>query len=166
MAMMHSNASMSDSSTTDRPLPEASRGREVLHSLGLLALRLGFGLNLALLHGFSKLTHFSEISAKFFDPFHIGASASLGLVVFAEFFCALLIVAGFLTRLAAIPLIINMFVAGVIFHHADPWATKELALLYLTVFVTLLLAGGGKFSVDGLIRSARSKRRLGAGLSP
>ncbi len=36
----------------------------------------------------------------------IGSTASLALVVFAEFFCGLFIVIGLFTRLAAIPLII------------------------------------------------------------
>jgi putative oxidoreductase len=102
-------------------------------------------------HGWDKLAHFSEKAAMFPDPIGLGGATSLTLVTFAEFFCALAIILGLATRFAAIPLVVNMLVAALIFHGGDPWPKKELALLYATPFVTLLLAGGGKYSLDALI---------------
>ncbi len=124
---------------------------EVVSSVGLLVLRVGAGLLLLSLHGWSKLKGFDEMSGGFPDPLGLGHTASLTLVVFAEFFCAILVVLGLSTRLAAIPPIVAMAVAAFVFHADDPWAKKELALLYLAPFVTLLLCGGGKLSLDGLI---------------
>jgi putative oxidoreductase len=120
-------------------------------SVGLLVLRIGAGLLLMSLHGWSKLKGFGEMSGGFPDPLGIGPTASLTLVVFAEFFCSILVVLGLFTRLTVIPPIIAMAVAAFVFHADDPWAKKELALLYLAPFVTLLLCGGGKLSLDGLI---------------
>jgi putative oxidoreductase len=120
-------------------------------SLALLILRLGAGGMLIFGHGWDKLAHFSEKTAMFPDPVGLGSAASLALATFAEFFCALAIVLGLATRVAAIPLVINMLVAALIFHAGDPWPKKELALLYATPFITLLLAGGGKYSLDALI---------------
>ena len=58
---------------------------------GLLVLRLWLGLSLVILHGWSKLSGYSEMSAKFPDPLGIGSPTSLALAVFAEVICVLLI---------------------------------------------------------------------------
>src|SRR6476661_7130863 len=79
-------------------------------SLGTLLLRL-FGGVLMIHHGFDKLTHFSQKAHGFMDPFHVGSTTSLALVVFAEFFCSAFLILGLFTRLATIPLIITMAVA-------------------------------------------------------
>ena len=105
-----------------------------------------------LTHGYPKLMKLlagGEIM--FADPFGLGMTFSLVLAVFAEFFCSILVGFGLGTRLATIPLIITMLVAAFIAHANDPFGKKELALLYLVIFVFLLFTGSGKFSVDYLI---------------
>ena len=121
-----------------------------LTSLGLLMLRLWLGLAMFFNHGLDKLTHFSDVASKFPDPMGIGQSPSLALVVFAETAGALLLAAGFLTRFAALTLIIDLGVAFLMIHKmslSGP-GNGELAFIYLAGFTTLLLAGGGHFSVD------------------
>jgi len=120
-------------------------------SAGLLFLRVWVGLMMAFGHGWGKLIGFGDRSGQFADPLGVGSAFSLGLTVFAEFFCALALVLGLLTRGAAIPLIITMLVAGLVIHGDDPWGKKELALLYLAPFLTILLTGPGKYSLDRLI---------------
>lgn len=123
----------------------------------LLATRLviaGFMLT----HGYPKLEKLlagGDIS--FSDPFGIGPELSLGLVVFAEFFCSLLIALGLGTRLASIPLAITMFVAAFISHGDDPFSRKEKALLFLLIYLVLLVTGSGKYSIDHLISGKRAE---------
>ena len=128
----------------------ASERNGALQSAGLLLLRVGTGSLLLLGHGWSKLMHFSEWAATFPSPIGLGPVASFTLVVFAEVLCSLFVILGLATRLAAIPVIIFLTVAFFIQHAADPFAKKELALAYLVPFVTLLFAGGGRFSLDSL----------------
>lgn len=116
-------------------------------SFGLLLLRLTGGV-LMIHHGFDKLTHFSEKAHGFMDPFHLGSSTSLALVVFAEFFCSAFVILGLFTRLATIPLIIAMSVALFKAHGGDFAGQGELAALYLGIFLSLLVLGPGKVSVD------------------
>jgi putative oxidoreductase len=120
--------------------------------LGLLAMRLGFAGALIYGHGLGKLLEFAERSSRFSDPLGIGNPASLALVVFAEFFCALAVGFGFMGRLATVPLIINFIVAFFIQHGDDPFNKGEKAFMYLVAFVALLATGPGRFSIDGLIR--------------
>ncbi len=118
--------------------------------LGLLIARVGFG-GMMITHGWGKLLQFSQMAQKFPDPLGVGPQASLCLAIFAEFFCSILVVAGLLTRLAAIPQITTMAVAAIIIHRNDPFLKKEMALLYLTAWVLILLTGPGRFSLDHLI---------------
>lgn len=81
----------------------------------------------------------------------LGSTISLALVVFAEFFCALFIILGLFTRLAAIPLIVTMCVALFKAHDGQFFGKGEVAALYLAGFLVLLIVGPGKASVDGMI---------------
>lgn len=117
----------------------------------LLILRVAVA-GFMLTHGLPKLSKLmagGEI--QFADPFGLGQGASLGLTAFAEAICSFLIILGLATRLATIPLIIAMSVAAFIAHADDPFAKKEMALLYLLIFITLAILGPGKYSVDALI---------------
>jgi putative oxidoreductase len=119
--------------------------------IGLLVLRLGVGSFMLFGHGWGKLSSYAEKADTWADPLGIGSTLSLSLAIFAEFFCSLGIITGTATRLAAIPLLTTMLVAAGIVHVNDPWAKQEFALLFAWTFITLIFAGGGKFSIDSLI---------------
>jgi len=120
-------------------------------SFAMFTLRLGAGSLMMVDHGLDKIMHFAQKAHKFADPFHIGSTTSLSLVVFAEFFCAAFIILGLFTRLACIPLIIAMSVALFFAHKGDFYGAGESAGLFLICFLTLLFAGPGKISLDRLI---------------
>jgi putative oxidoreductase len=120
-------------------------------SIALFVLRVTLGVVMLGAHGYTKLQHFSKFSASFADPFHLGSVTSLSLDIFAEFFCSCLIILGLFTRLACIPLIIAMTVALFYAHHGDVFGMGERATIFLGGFITVLLLGPGKLSVDRLI---------------
>uniref|UniRef100_UPI003217F307 DoxX family protein n=1 Tax=uncultured Draconibacterium sp. TaxID=1573823 RepID=UPI003217F307 len=117
-------------------------------------LRLSAG-GFMLTHGYPKLQRLLSGEFGFGDPLGLGPEVSLVLTVFAEFFCSILVIFGLGTRLAVIPLIVTMSVAAFIALGGDPFARKELALMFLVSFVVLLLNGAGKFSVDQFISKKR-----------
>lgn len=119
----------------------------MMQDFGLLILRVGFGLSMAFGHGWGKLANFSQIAHRFPDPIGLGSPVSLSLAVFAEFFCALLVVVGIGTRLASFPIFFTMLVASGIVHLNDKWSQKEMAVLYMIVFGVLILTGAGKYSL-------------------
>jgi putative oxidoreductase len=120
-------------------------------STGLLATRLGTGLLMAFGHGWGKLVAYGERAAQFADPLGVGSPLSLALVVFAEFFCALALAVGLLTRAVVIPLIVTMLVAAFVIHGDDPFSQQEKALLFLVPLVTILITGPGRYSLDRII---------------
>lgn len=123
-----------------------------LFNVGTLALRLTFGLLLFIRHGLPKLRGFSSMQHTFYDPFHIGSRWSLCLVIFAEVFCAVLVVLGFVTRFAAIPIVISLTVALFLYQRGQGLANTEMAWVYWTAFVCILLLGPGRISIDGLTK--------------
>jgi putative oxidoreductase len=116
----------------------------------MLLTRLCFGLLILKNHGFGKLVNFSKMQYVFSDPFHIGSKWSLVLVLFAEVFCALLVIAGLFTRLAVLPLVVAMGVAFFIAHNHQV-EKGEPALLYLCGFIAILLCGPGRVSLDSMM---------------
>lgn len=118
--------------------------------LALLILR-GVSGGAMLTHGWPKLQKVVAGNFNFGDPLGIGSGLSLGLTVFAEVFCSVLLIIGFATRGALIPLMITMGVALFVVHGSHEFAKQELAALYLAIFAGLFLTGPGRFSVDNSI---------------
>ena len=124
----------------------------------LLIARVGIGA-MMLTHGIPKLqTLLSGAPVEFVSAFGLSATTSMGLAVFAEVVCSVLIILGLGTRLAVLPLIITMIIALVSVHAADPFGKQEPALHYLLVYLVLLVAGSGRISVDRLLHSGSFSR--------
>lgn len=128
--------------------------------LGLLVLRVGIGVLMSV-HGWEKLEMLLEgKGGAWLDPLGIGSTLSLFLAMSAELFCSILLIAGFLTRLAALVLMINFSVIVFVFDPSTSWnASYELGVVYLVAYVALFLTGAGKLSVDHFITGKLLKAR-------
>jgi len=131
--------------------------KENAQSATLLVFRVAFAI-LLMLHGWQKIQNYSMLSSVFPDPIGLGSQISLTLAISAEFVAGLFVIAGFLTRLALIPMAFTMGVAFFVTHAADPFQVKELAFVYLVAFVILFIAGPGRFSVDNLLFKPSSQK--------
>ena len=134
----------------------AGSGGECLKDVGLLVLRVWLGLSMLLLHGWGKFAGYADKAGGFPDPIGVGNAMSLSLVIFSEFFCAALLVAGLAARFALVPLIVTMAVAFFLIHGGRLVGdgSGEMAFLYLAGFVALLIAGPGRYSFDHYILRA------------
>lgn len=127
-------------------------------SLFLLALRLLLGI-LLMSHGIQKLGNFHELSLVFPDPLGVGSPISLSLAIFAELFCSMAFIVGLLYRLAMLPMIFTMGMAYFVIHGNDAFSVKELAFIYLVLFIFMYIAGPGKFSIDHIVGKELNKRK-------
>lgn len=123
----------------------------------LLFLRL-FAGGMMLTHGWAKLSSFGDLSETFPDPLGVSSTLSLVLILLAEVGGSMLLIFGLMTRLATLPLIFGMLMAIFVIHGEDPFAVRELALLYLGMFGILFWSGGGKYAVDEIIRQKLIRR--------
>ena len=120
-------------------------------NIALLLTRVAIAV-LMLVHGIPKMgLLFSGDTILFPSVFGLTPALSLSLTVFAEVLCSVLILAGFGTRLAVVPLIVTMLIAVLLIHANDPFSNKELPLHYLVTYLVLLITGSGKYSLDYLL---------------
>jgi putative oxidoreductase len=120
------------------------------NDLAALVLRLILG-SLFIYHGYNKISAYNKMAPMFPDLIGIGSELTLILVIFAEFFCGILVTLGFLTRFAVIPIFITMVVAFFIAHAKDVFNAKELALVFMILSIVIFILGSGKYSLDRLI---------------
>ena len=145
-----------------------------------LILRVAAGL-IFIPHGYSKVFGDGGPSAFAADLPGYGVPSFLGyLAAYAEFFGAILLIVGLLTRLDALLLAGTMFVAVFVVQLPDAlrdpdaaghrffagMRAVELPLSLLAGLVVLLLIGPGRFSLDALLRVEERLRRRKAATAP
>jgi putative oxidoreductase len=134
--------------------------------LGLLVLRVVVSCLVIRYHGWGKLAGWADEKvhlpnwfslAGFQKEFHtfpnyigLGSELSYVLVTWCETFGSMLILAGLLTRFHALGMFITLMVAWIFHHHtllAGP-GSGELPFSWAFVYLLLVLAGPGKYSLD------------------
>ncbi|MBU1694955.1 MAG: DoxX family protein [Verrucomicrobia bacterium] len=125
-------------------------------NLGLLLLRVFVGAAM-MTHGIPKIMGGPEFWAKVG-----GVMAKIGvpgpavawgfMAAMAEGVGSFLLLLGAFTTISSFLIVFTMSVAAFVAHSADPFATREMALLYLFIALFFLLKGAGRYSVDALIR--------------
>jgi len=137
--------------------------RTEYRELGILILRAGFGI-LFLFHGYPKLAggpdSWSKLGGAVIDlginfiPTFWGFMAAL-----SEFGGGLLLILGLFTRFASFFLLVTMMVATIMhIGNGDSFGRYSHALKAAIVFLSFMLIGSGKYSLDEfLIKWKRDK---------
>ncbi len=130
-------------------------------NIGLTILRLVVG-SIFVAHGGQKLFVFGldGVTAGFTQMGMPMAGVLGPLVAFVEFFGGMAVIAGLLTRLAAFGLATTMVVAILKVHLPAGFfapAGIEFPLSLLGSSLLLVLTGAGRFSIDSVIASRKSK---------
>ena len=117
---------------------------------------------------------FSGTMGFFTNVMHIPAPLAL-LAIAAEFFGGIGLIFGFLTRIAAFGIAMNMLVAVATVHHnfgffmnwtgAQKGEGFEFHLLVLAIAAFLMIEGAGAFSIDRVLTVAASSGAAGARLA-
>ena len=123
-----------------------------LHPLGLLVLRLALGA-VMIAHGYQKV--FGGMPQFMQMLQHMGIPAWMAyLTVAAEFGGGILLVAGFLTRLAALAIFIDMVVAIIKVHLHNGLFSKnggfEFPMVCGAIAFSLIWSGAGPIAMDWL----------------
>ena len=127
--------------------PQRFRGKGV--SFLILILRIFFGV-LFFMHGLDKMTNFNELSLNYPNVMGLGSYTTLMVTIFCEFCCSLFLIAGLITRIVTIPMIVAMGVAFFDIHDAM-MPEGELSLIYMVTFFVFFIMGPGRYSVDYLL---------------
>ena len=136
-----------------------------LQPLALLAMRIVIG-SIMIAHGYGKV--FGGFSHVRDMVQHIGLPGWMAyLLAGTEFFGGMLIIAGLLTRLVAVAMLIDMSVAIWKIHWHNGFKGQggyEFPLSVATIAFALIFFGAGPIALDALRRSGfRGKAKLKAG---
>ncbi|WP_313711109.1 DoxX family protein [Pseudomonas sp.] len=116
---------------------------------GLLFMRIMAAVLLFFIHGLPKLLDWSGELQRIEDPFGLGAPLTLGLAVFAEVVCPVLLVLGVAARLACLPVLAVLLVALLVVHPDWSLEQGQFAWLLVALYGGLALTGPGVYSLAG-----------------
>lgn len=130
---------------------EENSGRDI----GALLLRVFAGLALALAHGIDNMPPtqgFIDVVTELGFPSPVAFAWAAGI---AELVGGILLAIGLLTRPAAIVIAITMLVAAFLGEAGNPFSDREAPLLFAAIAIYFVLAGPGRYSVDGWLAARR-----------
>jgi putative oxidoreductase len=143
---------LSDNRQMKKFLFGTSSEQSTQNEFAMTFLRVFAGLTMALSHGIGKVPPsdmlVQGVGAMGFPLPGLFAWAA-GL---AELGGGLLLAIGFFTRPSAFFLAFTMAIAAFVAHAADPFAKKELGLLYFAIYLVFMIRGSGKWSIDHYIK--------------
>jgi putative oxidoreductase len=126
-------------------------------SLGLAVLRIAVGI-VFMLHGYQKLfgMGFAGVSGMF-AHMQVPLPGVMGpFIALLEFFGAIALILGLLTRLFALGFAFDMLVAWLLVLRHNGFSHYELEFVLCASSVALVLMGGGEFSIDALLGRRKS----------
>jgi putative oxidoreductase len=139
--------------------------RQKLAENGAFLLRVAVSL-MMLSHGVPKALDYDTLVQTFPDPLNVGTEMSAMLILFAEVGCSILLLVGVFGRFASATLFIAMMVAAFVHHFDDPWAARELSLLYAAVYASLTFTGPGSLSIDSWLAKTVFETKAPASPTP
>ena len=117
-------------------------------SIALFVFRVLLSISLFNTHGLKKILDFEGTLQHIPDPFGFGSEFSAYMAVFANIICPVFVALGLFTRATILP-IVGITLSGFFIVHAnDPWAVRDIPLMYSLSFLLLLYLGPGKYSLD------------------
>ena len=131
----------------------------MIKSFGLLILRISVGAML-IHHGYEKTADIQNFADAFVRPIGIPFPILASYIAaYSEIYGSWLLIAGLLTRFAALSIVGTI---GVAIYHAIVTAgfniyLLELLVLYMGGALCILLLGGGDFAIDRFLRKFRIK---------
>jgi putative oxidoreductase len=127
-------------------------------SMGLLLLRLGAGGLLIYGRAWELVLMIRDRTIAFPDPLGISQELSWGVAIFAQFFCAVFVMLGIVTRITAVPPLAAMLLSALVLPGGSAWSLREVYFLYALAFFVLTFTGAGDYSFDARIVDSREHR--------
>ena len=137
------------------------RSRDLLQAhgvdIGLLVLRLWFGLVLAFAHGWGKLTGFEGFSGYVARQGFWLPELAAAFAVAGELLAGCFIALGIFFRVSAVAMAITMFTAALVIHWGDPFKKIEFAMAYAIPALAFFFTGPGRLSLSSWWNARKSK---------
>ena len=114
----------------------------------LLIFRVLVSLSMINTHGMKKLLNFEETAKHIPDPLGVGGEISTFIAILANIVAPVFIIFGLATRPAALIILSVTLMGFFVVHGNDPWAVRDIPLMYSLAYLLILYLGAGKYSLD------------------
>lgn len=120
---------------------------ERLSDWAKLGLRVFIGF-MMLTHGIAKIEQFDTLKSTFPATMGMSSELSLILIILVEVGCSSLVLLGFMTRLAVLPLMFSMIIAAFLPFLRLACRRQNYRCFIWEFYTFILLAGPGRYSAD------------------
>lgn len=126
----------------------------------VLFLRLFVGVLIAL-HIIDKLQTYNFVLTGYPALLFESSWATFVIFTLLEAAFAFMIIVGYGTRFAAFLMSMGMFVEIFIIYPSLGWLGVERQILYIGIYITLVMAGSGRYALDAHLDRKRKERKNG-----
>ncbi len=119
--------------------------------LAMLIFRVLVSVQLMTTHGLKKLGIGVGQAEIVPNPLGLPEQLNTLFATSANLFFPVLVIFGFLTRLASLPVLAVTMTGYFVLHWNDPLPEKDMPFMYSLAFLLILVLGPGKYSMDYLI---------------
>lgn len=122
-----------------------------LYNFALLFFRVAIAAQLLVVHGLKKIGVGVDTAEVIPNPLGFPESFNNFVAILANTYLPVLVIAGFCTRLAALPALCVTLTGYFIVHANDPLSVSDVPFMYSVSLFFIILLGGGKYSIDNCI---------------
>ena len=120
-------------------------------NLSLLVFRIAISMELILVHGLKKIGVGAASSEHVPNPLHLPDVLNHGFASAANLLFPILVILGFFTRIAVLPILAVTFTGYLVVHAHDSLLVRDVPFMYSISFLLVLFIGPGKYSIDTII---------------
>lgn len=126
----------------------ASDLKNPLYNLAMLFFRTALAVQLIAVHGLKKLGIGVENAEAIPNPLGFPSALNDGIAIAANVYLPVLLIFGFLTRLAALPALAVTLTGYFIVHAHDPLSVSDVPYMYSISLLLIVFLGSGRYSAD------------------
>ena len=134
-------------------------------NIAMLLFRTILSLELMVVHGFKKIGINVAEAEKVPNPLHLPEWFNNAFAVSANLVFPVLVILGFFTRIAALPILAITLTGYFVLHWNDALLVKDTPFMYSLSYLLILVLGPGRYSVDYFIEEKRTRLKP-PGISP
>lgn len=124
--------------------------------LAMLAFRVLISVELMMAHGLKKVGVGVAQAETVPNPLHLPAQLNDLFATSANLFFPVLVIIGFFTRLAVIPVLAVTLTGYFVVHWNDSLLEKDTPFMYSVSFLLIVVLGPGKYSLDHFLNKRLS----------
>lgn len=127
--------------------------------LSMLAFRILISVELMMAHGLKKVGVGVAQAETVPNPLHLPTQLNDLFATSANLFFPVLVIIGFFTRLAAIPILAVTLTGYFVVHWNDSLLEKDTPFMYSVSFLLIMILGPGKYSLDHFLNKRLSHKK-------